>query len=219
VPIRDELVARTIERLRVALAALREGRERAAGSVRQEIDGLYLAHVGSGANLVRRLGSDDLLDVLRSAGHVDAERAYLLAALLEVDAAALAAGDDDTAALASALRARALDLLLEAALAEVGEGDVDERVERLRRDVARPDRSEATWRRLHAFDVFRGAYARAEDTLFAWLEHAPGDAALAAGSAFYDHLALLDDAALDRGGLPRDEVAEGRAAFSAAARG
>jgi hypothetical protein len=217
VPIRDELVARTIAQLRMALEAVSAQREHPVPDVRAEVERLYLAHLGSAAGLVRRLGSDDLLDVLRSAGHVDAERAYLLGALLEVDAAALAReADAATAALAPALRGRALDLMLEAAFVGVGEADVDERVARLREQVPRGERSDATWQRLHAYDRQRGDFARAEDTLFAWLDQHPGDRVARAGEAFYDHLAALGDEALDAGGLPRDEVDEGRAAFSAA---
>jgi hypothetical protein len=217
VPIRDELVARTIAQLRQALEAASGQRDRPVPEVRAEVERLYLAHLGSAAGLVRRLGSDDLLDVLRSAGQVDAERAYLLGALLEVDAAALEReADAATAALAPALRARALDLMLEAALVGVGETDVGERVARLRERVPPEVRSDGTWQRLHAFDLQRGDFARAEDTLFAWLDRHPGERVVRAGQAFYDHLAAVGDEALDAGGLPRDEVDEGRDAFSAA---
>jgi hypothetical protein len=217
-PIRDELIARTIERLRLALAQLAVGEDDTdADEVRSEVERLYRAHVGSGPDLVRRLGSEDLLDVLRSSGTVDGERAYLLAAILEVDAAAIAHGGDAAdATLAAALRARALDLVLEAGLAEVGETDIDERVERLRAGVPPERRPDATWQRLHRFALARGSYAEAEDALFAWLSYARAAVVAPAGSAFYDHLDTVDDAALRAGDLPRDEVDEGRAAFAAA---
>jgi hypothetical protein len=231
-PIRDELIARTIEQLRLALSRLAVGEDdaerlRDATAVGHEVERLYRAHVGSGPGLVRRLGSEDLLDILRSAGSVDGERAYLLAAILEVDAATIheagrhaegSHGEGDAEALAAALRLRALDLVLEAGLAEVGETDIAERVERLAATVPPEHRSGATWSRLHRFALARGAYAGAEDALFAWLAHGPEESAAAAGAAFYDHLDAVSDAELEAGDLPRDEVDEGRAAWGAATR-
>ncbi|CAN5735986.1 hypothetical protein BH23DEI1_BH23DEI1_11790 [soil metagenome] len=233
-PIRDELVARTIERLRSALERLAVGewphgptpgshgpdadeRLHDLREIRREVERLYGTYVGSGSALVHRLGSEDLLGVLRSAGTVDGERAYLLAALIEVDAAAIERdphGADPE--LAEALRIRALDLVLEAGLADVGETDVDDRVERLSARVPPYRRAEATWARLHAFAVARGAYARAEDTLFAWLAHAPDGSVAPAGRAYYAHLLTLSDEALEVGNLPRSEVEEGRGAFEEA---
>jgi hypothetical protein len=223
-PIRDELIARTIEQLRQALAHLTLVEGSAShpthvAEIRVEIERLYRAHVGSGSSLVHRLGSEDLLDVLRSAGSVDGERAYLLAALLEVDAAAVEHdASEDAADLAAALRVRALDLVLEAGLARVGETDLEERVERLGALVPPTWRRAQTWDRLHRFALERGAYARAEDALFAWLAHEPGDAVARAGTGFYEHLRGLRDDELEAGDLPRDEVDEGRDAFGEALR-
>ncbi len=228
-PIRDELIARTIEQLRLALSRLAVGEDdaerlRDATAIGLEVERLYRAHVGSGPGLVRRLGSEDLLDILRSAGSVDGERAYLLAAILEVDAATILesgrhdGGADEADALAAALRLRALDLVLEAGLAEVGETDIAERVERLAASVPPEHRPPLTWSRLHDYALARGAYARAEDVLFAWLAHRPADSVAAAGAAFYDHLDAVSDVELEAGDLPRDEVDEGRAAWDAARR-
>jgi hypothetical protein len=99
----------------------------------------------------------------------------------------------------------------------VGETDVDERVARLAAGVPPERRSEAKWARLHRFALGRGAYARAEDALFSWVAGGSPDA-VAAGSAFYEHLAGVSDADLEAGDLPRDEVDEGRAAFAEASR-
>jgi hypothetical protein len=70
----------------------------------------------------------------------------------------------------------------------------------------------AYWERL-------GQFARAEDELFALVQAAdpqgPGPAQLlAVGEAFYQRLLGQSDAALAAGGLPRDEVLEGRAALA-----
>lgn len=56
----------------------------------------------------------------------------------------------------------------------------------------------------------RGAYAKAEDVLFALLDTAPHEqGVIAAGTAFYERLQMLDDTALCAGGLSHSEVAAG----------
>ena len=57
-----------------------------------------------------------------------------------------------------------------------------------------------------------GAYAQAEDVLYALLADAPDDPTLRAlGRAFYQRLLRQPDACLIAGNLPRDEVQEGLA--------
>lgn len=245
-PMRDELIQRAIQQLAVTFARLL-GRTDAIGSVeasalRSEMEALYPAFLGTSAALLRRLGTEDILGVLRTAGYVDGERAYLLGALFEAEAelvlaeleAATATGtldaDAGTAAAAEAayLRLRALDLVLEAGIEELGERDIPERVERLRRAVADEPRAPESWQRLHHYLAASGVHAKAEDALFQWLE-ALADAAgperagtagddrwralRDTGSAFYSGLAARSDSDLEAGGLPRDEVEEGRGAF------
>jgi tetratricopeptide (TPR) repeat protein len=60
----------------------------------------------------------------------------------------------------------------------------------------------------------RGAFAKAEDTLFTMLEDAPGSPIVAeVGRAFYTRLQAHSDDALAAGNLPRDEVDAGRRTF------
>jgi len=223
VPIRDELIERVIRQLAAAFLRLTSRpvatglAEGEADAVRAELDEVYRRFLGTSAGLVSRLSTDDLLAVIGSAGYVDAERAYLLSALLETEAElehALGAAADDP--LVASLRAKALDMALEAGIEELGEPDLPQRVERLLPAVAEESRTPATWERLVWFWRALGRFARAEDALFAWL-----DAAAAAGEAparlagvaerLYADLELLDDAALEAGGLPRAELGEGRA--------
>ena len=69
-------------------------------------------------------------------------------------------------------------------------------------------------RRLFQYFETRGHYAKAEDTIFVWLES--GDArARDEGRAFYERLLKLDDATLEQGGLPRAEAEQGRKDFVA----
>lgn len=234
---RDELIQRAIQQLAITFARLLS-RHGDIGSVealslRSEIEALYPAFLGTSAALLRRLGTEDILGVLRSAGYVDGERAYLLGALFEAEAELVLAesssqvdsdiGSDDAQAEAASLRLRALDLILEAGIEELGEVDIPERVARLRAAVATQRRPVASWERLHSYLAANGFHAQAEDALFAWstalAEVGPAADAEASrylaevGASFYRALAELDDAALEAGGLPRAEVAEGRSAF------
>jgi len=232
-PMRDELIQRAIQQLAKTFAMLlsRQGSlgQVEAQSFRSELEALYPAFLGTSAGLLRRLGTEDILGVLRTAGYVDGERAYLLGALFEAEAElVLAEGSEgpDAAAFeeATSLRLRSLDLILEAGIEELGEPDIAVRVERLRQAVAGQPRPASSWERLHAYLATNGDFAKAEDSLFAWVA-ALAEAELAGddpawrrlaetSSSFYRSLAELDDQALEAGGLPREEVEEGRLAFS-----
>jgi len=230
-PLRDELIQRAIQQLAVSFARLLKRDAQAdavtpevarqalpaaeADALRTRLDQLYSTFLGTSAQLVRRLGSEDLTLILSSAGHVDGERAYLLSSLLETEAqlaVSLGAGAGDDEVLG--LRSRALDLMLEAGSSGLGEADIADRVARLLAGVPPGLRSAATWERLVWFGFDTGDYARAEDALYAWLDEeqaSGGDVAgvRSVGTNLYGRLAALEDDALAAGGLPRDELEEG----------
>ena len=220
-PIRDELIERVIKQLEEAFSRLaaRTGEIEEGGAeaalLRAELDDVYRRFLGTSADLVARLPTEDLLAVIGSAGYVDGERAYLLSALLETEAElerALGATPDDP--LVVSLRARAIDMALEAGIEELGEPDLPERVDRLLDRAPPGSLTPATRERLVWFWTALKRYARAEDALFEWLDEAEGgDTAAVARAAvrFYADLERLDDAALAAGGLPRAELSEGRA--------
>ncbi len=226
-PMRDEFIERAVRLLAAALAKL-TGIERTAGlqpsaveEIKRQVADLYPAFLGTSAALVDLLGIDDLLGVISSAGYVDGERAYLLSALLEAEAEAIAAesersegGDlDERAERVEHLKERALVLVLEAGASGLGEEDIRERALRLAAALP-PERLGASyWQRLHRCEAALGDFAAAENALFEWLDAAPEDSASVErhGLAFYRQLESLEDIDLDRGGLPRSEIGEGRA--------
>jgi len=63
-------------------------------------------------------------------------------------------------------------------------------------------------KRLVSYYETRGQLAKAEDTLFDWLDagdpHAPVE-----GLAFYNRLTAMSDGELEQGGLPREEIEQG----------
>lgn len=231
-PMRDELIQRAIQQLAITFARLlsRQGDIGSveARSLRAEMEALYPVFLGTSAGLLRRLSTDDILGVLRTAGYVDGERAYLVGALFEAEAELVVAEnatehEEDAYAEATSLRLRALDLILEAGIEELGEPDIPQRVDRLRSAVAAQPRPVTSWERLHRFLAISGSHAAAEDALFSWsaaMAEADVDSSEAAwryladvGGSFYRALAELDDVVLEAGGLPRAEVEEGKLAF------
>lgn len=184
----------------------------------QELDSLYLANLGTSRALIHRLGTEDLLDVMRSAGSVHAERAYVLGALLSTEAAIVAAYAGEGSASAYAMRESALDILLEAGAAQLGEPDLQERVDHLVQHVPQDQWPAERFGRLVRYEAERGEFADAETALFTWLERA-GTAeerlqVADAANDFYAELESVEDEDLAKGGFSRDEIGEGRADFA-----
>ena len=223
-PIRDELIQRTIQQIADMLARLvtqRTAQEITApefAAAEQELDELYLANLGTSRALIHRLGTEDLLDVLRSSGTVHAERAYVLGALLSTEAAITAAYAGADSADAYAMRESALDILLEAGAAQVGEPDLQERVEQLTGHVPPSEWPAARFERLLRYSAECGDFAAAEDALFTWLERAGSiEERLQSADAANDYSAMLEgleDEELEAGGFSRGEISEGRADFA-----
>jgi hypothetical protein len=221
-PIRDDLVQRTIEVLARALARLAGRPDAAAVSeTRAQLDEAYRVHLGTTGEVVRQLSADQLVAVISTIGRLDDGRAFLAAAMLEVDAATLAADDPAEVEDATAfLRVRALDLYLEAGLAGSDQLGLEERVRRLRASLQDHVLPEPSYGRLLRYFLHTGQYAVAEDLLFEWLEeHGPTLTLRDAGERLYDDLEGVEDAALLAGDLPRSEIPEGRRTFRASCAG
>lgn len=217
-PIRDDLILRTIDQVAALVARLLGGA--AGGATLDEAErtlaDAYQTLTGSRRELVARLSSEQLLAILGAPTAFNRERGYALARLCEADAVLLRASGQ--AERADVARLQALDLYLAGVLAGLDEPDlgtrIDDAVAALDGVVLPPT---SLWR-LFDVRVEQGAYAAAEDLLFEALERSgPRREVIERGRAFYRALEGSDDDALERGGLPRPEVAEGRAAFERAA--
>lgn len=147
---------------------------------------------------------------------VGRDKCLVLAALLDEARTIYAAQGRPDESYACLLQA--LHLMLEVALR--GDGaplpDYAPRVEDLVAALsgyALPARTNATL--FHYYEQV-GAYARAEDMLFAVLAAEPGNRdVVESGIAFYERLRRRSDAALRAGDLPRDEVETGLAELRA----
>lgn len=213
-PLKDDLLLRTVEQIARSLAWL-SGRlhdVEAADEVRGQLEDAYRDHLGVAGDTIRRLSTDQVLDVLSSAGALDGDRAFVVAALLELDAEI----PDPDEARRAALRMRALELYAEAGVVRVGQVDLPERVQRLRSALRDYQLSNGAFARLMRYLEADGRLAEAEDLLFEWLEDAGATRfVVAEGRAYYERLLARDDAELEAGQLPRAEVREGIAAFEA----
>lgn len=184
-----------------------------------QLDDLYLANLGTSRSLVRRLGLEDLIGVIGTAGHVDGERAYVFGALLSTEAeVAIAGGADAEDPEVLALRNSALAMFLEAGAERLGEADLDERVQALLAAVHEDAWPLSTYERRFRYEFAGRRYSRAEDALFDWLDNSTGFEqrleVAATADAFYTALEELKDKELTEGGFERDEIAEGRADFA-----
>lgn len=116
-------------------------------------------------------------------------------------------------------RSMGMGLLLEAVLQgeTVVTSDLLARIEHLVDATAQEPLPGGVSVRLLAYLVARGRFAGAEDLLFRWLETRDA-AVVSAGLGFYAQLETTSDAELERGGLPRAEVEQGRREFMEATR-
>lgn len=213
-PLKDDLIQRTLEQLADvvrALSGLKSTQNIAAAEA--ALQEAYREHTGADATLFRQLSSDQLLRVLSSAGVLDREKSFLIATLFEAEST-LAQAKGERAPVA--LQLKAFDLYLEAALAELATDTIDDTIAGMQRALAEFVLPEATQWRLLDYEVLRGRYAAAEDELFALLEQfGPSDFLNKRGRSFYRDLQARSDAELSAGGLPRAEVEEGLANFEA----
>lgn len=213
-PLRDDYIQRTIEQVVHVLRYLLGQRdERAFEQMMAELDAAYDERLGSSRALMRSLPTEELLATLSSTGRLDRERAYLIGVLFDVEARALAARDRPAP---PELRLKALDLVLEAANDGLDLDEVPERVTGLQHELRAYALPEATLWRLLKYRLDRGGYGGAEDLLFEIVERfGSSELRAARGRDLYRWLDERSDAELERGGLPRPEVREGRAAFEA----
>lgn len=208
-PFRDDLIERTLEQLNATLQKILQA---PSDIYKAEalLEEAYRKHIGTDGQLLKQLSSQELLSTMQTTGILDKEKSYLIAALLDAEAWVHETVGQDS----SENYLKALDLYLEAALANVGADDIDKRIARLvatLQDFVLPEATE--WRLFH-YEVKREQFDKAETRLFELLETSTDKGkVLAQGQAFYKHLLNLNDAVLEKGNLPLAEVEEGYATF------
>ncbi len=159
--------------------------------------------------LLHRFSSADLLGFLGFGSLPDIDRTLGAAELLSAEFELLARqGEADPAQAHKALELYLAVLDTEPGFAPRYSGRLDVLTQSL--DYALPPE---TQRALAEAYRAAGRFGEAENWLYRWREAEP-DAAQAWAETFYRDLLRLSDDALIEGGLPRDEVEEGLAAFA-----
>ncbi|MCA9837481.1 MAG: hypothetical protein KC422_11205 [Trueperaceae bacterium] len=211
-PLKDDFIQRSIEQLaEVIRALLRVQSPLTLQQAERAIAEAYEKHAASSASLFRQLPTDQLLAIISSVGQVDKEKAYLFASLFYAEAELQKVKGEEVS---TALQLKALDLFLEAAIDDVDAEDVHERIADLRHKLSDFILPEATDWRLFDYAQYSGKFAEAETCLFEMIDqYGITDALQTKGNAFYKRLLAMKDTELEQGGLPRDEVEEGRLEF------
>lgn len=217
-PLKDDLIERTLEQLAEVVRDLRGMHaQRAAQEAERFLQDAYQEHTGTQAELLKRLSSQQILNILSSAGTIDREKAFLMGALFQAEAQLAIVRDSGDA---DELKLKSYDLYLEAALAELDVEDLDDYIAALETELdafVLPE--ETSWRRFE-YAWLRGNFAEAEDKLFDLLEltlanHNEPTARLEdRGRKFYLTLQNTSEEKLVAGGLPLEEVREGSSAFN-----
>lgn len=188
-----------------------------------------------------RLTGEDLIHLFRTNGRLHADELQAYAILLHEraklerekelierhempvnDASRLGPDDAGIEDLYVRRSIKSLHLLLEAMLHGSDRRllPVMETTERLLQELKGYRMPDGLLERLWAWLEREGRYAEAEDALFRWVRQAAGQPEEAElrkrqGGRFYERLAECSDEALEQGGLPREELAEGRADLEA----
>ena len=211
-PLKDDLIQQTLKQLAATLQALSGPSDpQALEKAETSLKDAYRKHTGTEAALFRQLPSDQLLSVLSSAGVLDREKAYLIATLFETEVKLQEKVGEGSPV---GLQLKALDLYLEAALAELDVDDLNDKIVSLSAELSEFVLPAATEWRLFEFEVMQRRYAEAEDRLFGLLRDlGPTPEVVRRGRRFYQGLQALSEEKLVAGGLPPGEVEEGRGAF------
>ncbi len=168
----------------------------------------YKSFLGADAAFVDRHSSDELLDMMHS-GLLNAEQLVMAAKLLKEEAELIELLEAPEEARSRRLKSLALFLEIYFGPGCDRLGALFDDVEPLADALLREGLPADLLRRLPEFYARRGRFAKAEDTLFTYLEHQPEDRAMASEAAeLFEGLLEKTDAELEAGGLPRDEIQE-----------
>lgn len=162
----------------------------------------------------RTITYGDVMAALERKAPGDADYQGHTADLLREQGELLLADGDATAARSRLLAALDLYLALDLHHAAIHDPARDVHIDRLLDALNLFTLPPETQSALFAHYEAGGNLARAEDVLFARAEHL-GEQCREEGIAFFERLRRMTNTRLRKGGLSREEVAEGRAAFEA----
>ena len=211
--IRRDYFLRIVEKFAQALAQIREKIDmRQFDEASAALDKAFIDLVGTGAEAVGGLTETELLERLPGDDptHLLRQKSSILVDLVEEAGRLHAAGQREAQSQQCWLKALNLLLTLQLRDTDFELPGLIPRIESLRdllAGIPLPARTQAA---LYRHYERIGAYARAEDALFAIMESEPDhDGVRAETIAYYERLLRQTDDALEAGRLPRSEILAG----------
>jgi len=176
----------------------------------QAIELAYRSAVGCGSEFIESLSGDEMLNMMRS-GIFSPEQVLIAARLIEEQAAGEESGSADR--LSKSLQ---LYLGVFAGPGSIILAEYAERIDLLVERIAAEQLTQQTLILGVTYYASVGGFDRAESMLFHAADQDPQSSdVVACGRAFYRDLEELPDDKLTCGGLPRDEMMQGKLDFEA----
>ena len=212
--IRQDYILRLIEQFfQILSRAMRYREEKRYVEALAEARKGYKALVGVDATFIDSQSAEGLIEMGRT-GLFGPEQLVMIGKLLREEAEALEGLEVPVEAQIRRIKSLALffDVFLAGGAPSLQslEEDADAVLGQLERSGLPLDLA----RRAPLWHERRGRYSEAEDAWYRLAEAVEaGDRAMFEGEEFYGRLESLSDTALDAGGVPREEIAEGRQAW------
>lgn len=176
----------------------------------QQIEDAYGRFSGLSATLIHAISEDDLVQILRARGGIDPDRCWALAELMREEALAYEELGKESEAVPRFLKSLRLYLEVIDVIEEMPGALSVDGLEEVAERVSDYELNPPTRRKLVEYYTDTGRFDRAENLVLWSMDSAYATrATIADAVAFYDRLTRIADAELERGGLSRDEVAQG----------
>ncbi|WP_186430558.1 DUF6483 family protein [Clostridium sp. BSD9I1] len=161
------------------------------------------------------MSNDNLIDILKVGGEIEKDKAIIISKLLEQRAHILAIQGKDNESFY--IYIKALNLFIEAFLCDK-ETDLDRYFQDIPDIIEKTSGyvlSQETLQRIISYYKEVGDFAAGEDYLYELFDATGKDEdSITFAKEFYDSLLKLDDAALEKGNLSREEVLEAKSSLS-----
>lgn len=177
----------------------------------QLIDGTFSNLFRLNSLFFNSMSNDNLIDILKVGGEIEKDKAIIISKLLEQRAHILAIQGKDNESFY--IYIKALNLFIEAFLCDK-ETDLDRYFEDIPDIIEKTSGyvlSEETLKRIISYYKEVGDFASGEDYLYELFDATGKDEdSITFAKEFYDSLLKLDDAALEKGNLSREEILEAK---------
>lgn len=210
--IQRDFIMRMVQQFVAAL--LRVINLRTEGQVEEAnkaIEQAYRSALGCGSEFIESLSSDEMLNMMRS-GIFSPEQLLIAARLIEEQAA----GEEESDSADRLAKSLHLYLGVFAGPGSIILAEHAERIDLLVERIAVEQLTQQTLLLGVSYYASVGSFDRAESMLFHAADQEPHSSeVVACGRAFYRDLEALPDDRLTGGGLPREEMMQGRLDFDA----